>query len=70
MARAIGDTSFRELRAACLDWLRHWYLTANVWRWRAYSRRALSRMEQRALRDIGITEAERNLECRKQFWRE
>lgn len=40
-----------------------------LWHERARQRRALARLDDRLLRDIGITRAEANREINKPFWR-
>ena len=40
-----------------------------LWYRRARTRAQLARLEAAALRDIGVTEAERRAECRLWFWR-
>lgn len=40
------------------------------WRRRARSRAALAQLGPHLLRDVGITPAERLVECRKRFWQE
>lgn len=43
--------------------------TLDRWRSNVHSRRTLARLDQRLLRDCGITEAERQAELAKPFWR-
>ncbi|HKW55695.1 MAG TPA: DUF1127 domain-containing protein [Stellaceae bacterium] len=41
-----------------------------TWRRRAQSRTQLAHLDQRELRDIGLTPAEAARECAKPFWRD
>jgi uncharacterized protein YjiS (DUF1127 family) len=43
--------------------------TLSVWQRRIISRHQLARLDARLLADAGITEAQRNAELRKPFWR-
>jgi uncharacterized protein YjiS (DUF1127 family) len=43
--------------------------TARTWRARARSRRVLLTLDERMLRDIGITRYDARIEARKPFWR-
>jgi uncharacterized protein YjiS (DUF1127 family) len=47
-------------------------LSARLRRWRARvrERRSLAAMDERLLRDIGITRLDRARECAKPFWRD
>jgi uncharacterized protein YjiS (DUF1127 family) len=40
------------------------------WRWREKGRLELARLDERMLRDIGLTRAEADNEIKKPFWRE
>ncbi len=40
-----------------------------LWRERAQQRQALASLDERLLRDIGITRSQAALECNKPFWR-
>lgn len=40
-----------------------------LWRERARQRRQLATLDERALRDIGITRLDQRRECAKPFWR-
>ncbi len=42
----------------------------NTWRRRARERRELSTLDQRALRDLGLSPSEVNFEANKPFWRD
>jgi uncharacterized protein YjiS (DUF1127 family) len=42
----------------------------DVWRQRSRDRRELARMDQRSLRDLGLTPHDALYEARKPFWRE
>ncbi len=44
--------------------------SVSAWRFRARSRRQLSRMDDHQLRDIGLNRAIRDAEVGKPFWRE
>lgn len=43
--------------------------TLKRWRANAYSRKTLAKLDERLLADCGITEAQRQLELSKPFWR-
>lgn len=43
--------------------------TLALWRQRARQRRALAQLDDRTLRDIGITRLDAARECEKPFWR-
>lgn len=43
--------------------------TLKRWRANAYSRKNLAKLDERLLADCGITEAQRQLELSKPFWR-
>ena len=43
--------------------------TARIWRRRARTRHALSRLDADRLRDVGITHTEAKREAEKPFWR-
>ena len=40
----------------------------SLWRHRLDSRRHLATLDARALADVGLTDAERRMECEKWFW--
>jgi uncharacterized protein YjiS (DUF1127 family) len=44
--------------------------TLHVWRERVRARHELSRLDERSLRDIGLTAANREFLVNKPFWRE
>jgi uncharacterized protein YjiS (DUF1127 family) len=44
--------------------------TLHVWRERVHARNELSRLDERSLRDIGLTAADREFLVNKPFWRE
>src|SRR4051794_36856783 len=44
--------------------------TLHVWRERVRARNELSRLDERSLRDIGLTAADREFLVNKPFWRE
>ena len=49
----------------------HWVIdTFRTWRWRAHERAQLSRLDDRMLRDIGLSRADREFLVNKPFWRE
>ena len=39
------------------------------WRWRARTRHQLAQLDTYGLKDIGLTESDRRIECAKPFWR-
>jgi uncharacterized protein YjiS (DUF1127 family) len=41
-----------------------------TWRRRLKTRRQLRKLDARLLDDVGVSEAERQQECAKRFWRE
>ena len=45
-------------------------ITLHVWRERVRARNELSRLDERSLRDIGLTPADRDFLVNKPFWRE
>jgi len=60
-------TSEREIRRAALR-----AIATRIGRWwsRARERRALAQLDERQLRDVGLTLADARRECAKPFWRE
>ena len=52
-----------------LDLLRHTFAALREWRRRAHGRTALARLDDRMLRDIGLTRADALREIDKPFWR-
>jgi uncharacterized protein YjiS (DUF1127 family) len=40
-----------------------------TWRWRVAQRDALMKLDDRLLKDIGVSHAEAECEARKPFWR-
>lgn len=44
--------------------------TVATWRQRLYERAALQSLDDRLLRDVGLTRADVWHECRKKFWEE
>lgn len=51
------------------SYLRQALALFEVWRQRLSDRRALAQMDERALRDIGVTRCDALYEARKPFWR-
>ncbi|MDT8925372.1 DUF1127 domain-containing protein [Pseudomonas taiwanensis] len=43
--------------------------TLNRWRYNVHNRRTLAQLDARLLRDCGISEADRQAELSKPFWR-
>lgn len=60
-----GDNGKSISRRSCLPNLVH---TLTVWRKRIQERRQLAALDERMLRDIGLTRADAFQECRKHFW--
>ncbi|MBD8089056.1 DUF1127 domain-containing protein [Pseudomonas fluorescens] len=52
----------QSIRPSILSTLKRWY--TNI-----HNRHALARLDERLLRDCGITESDRQLEISKPFWR-
>jgi len=69
-----ASLSRRERRHAALDALSDaalWVLaTLRQWRRRSRDRAELATLDHRMLRDIGLTEGEREFLANKPFWRE
>lgn len=65
-ARADG----RRLMQAVFDGFARFNRTMATWKMREHTRRQLARADYRILRDIGISEADRFIECNKNFWEE
>jgi uncharacterized protein YjiS (DUF1127 family) len=57
-------------RARRVPWLAVARQCMSGWRERSRSRRSLRDLDERMLRDIGLTPADVERECRKPFWRE
>jgi uncharacterized protein YjiS (DUF1127 family) len=51
------------------SYLRRALALFEVWRQRLSDRRALAQMDERSLRDIGVTRCDALYEARKPFWR-
>lgn len=60
----------RRWTRALSDRLARFTRTMETWRRRERSRRDLAAADFRILRDIGISEADRFIECNKHFWEE
>jgi uncharacterized protein YjiS (DUF1127 family) len=73
--RSIAMSSFAQRRAAARLPRESESLVARIrralvaWHRRACSRAQLAQLDDRALRDIGLTRAEAAMECAKPFWR-
>jgi uncharacterized protein YjiS (DUF1127 family) len=52
------------------SYLRRTLALFDIWRQRFRDRRALALMDERSLRDIGLTRYDAFYEARKPFWRE
>ena len=63
------DAGFGRLVVAALRLARDGFATLGLWRERAQQRRALAELDDRLLRDIGLTRMEVKFESRKPFWR-
>jgi len=65
-----------QARPAVREWsrpasyLRRALALADIWRQRLRGRRALALMDERSLRDLGLTRYDAFYEARKPFWRE
>lgn len=79
VSTAAAGRGFHEFRRrarapASRYWLRHgWHRvldTLREWRHRSRSRAVLAALDDRMLRDIGVTRAEAWCEAAKPFWRE
>jgi uncharacterized protein YjiS (DUF1127 family) len=61
-------------RPLARDWLsgaaRRAISTLRLWRWRVRGRNELARLDERLLKDIGLTPADREFLVNKPFWRE
>ncbi len=58
-----------ELNRAFVEMFREMFATMRVWQQRNQQRRQLGFLSERELRDIGVSEAQRDAEMRKPFWR-
>lgn len=65
-ARADG----RRLVQVLFDGIARFNRTMETWKMREHTRRQLARADYRILQDIGISEADRFIECNKHFWEE
>jgi len=52
------------------SYLRRVLVLAEIWRQRLRGRQALALMDERSLRDLGLTRYDAFYEARKLFWRE
>ena len=72
LARARGDPHAAPAAPSNRAW-RQWALqaidTLLVWQERSRQRRALARLDDHFLRDVGISRADVAAECNKPFWR-
>jgi uncharacterized protein YjiS (DUF1127 family) len=60
----------RRRRNAAGDVVSRVFATLREWRRRAHDRAELARLDDRMLRDIGITRADAEFRSNKPFWRE
>ena len=58
-----------ELNRAFAEMFRRMFDTMRVWQQRSQQRRQLGFLSERDLRDIGVSEARRDAEMRKPFWK-
>ena len=68
--RRIGPFSHHRKRRAASDVAGLVLTTFREWRRRAHGRAELARLDDRMLRDIGITRADAEFLSNKPFWRE
>jgi len=68
--RRIGAFSHPRERRAASDVMGRVFATFREWRRRARDRAELARLDDRMLRDIGITRADSEFLSNKPFWRE
>jgi uncharacterized protein YjiS (DUF1127 family) len=52
-----------------IAWLRSAIAVLKLWHERGRQRRTLAGLDDRCLRDLGITRYDAEVECRKPFWR-
>jgi uncharacterized protein YjiS (DUF1127 family) len=70
MARIPRETPWQGSSRRLRDFLRGVYATVGEWRRRKNSRLELARLDERMLRDIGLTRIDVDYEINKPFWRE
>jgi uncharacterized protein YjiS (DUF1127 family) len=68
--RRIGRFSHHRKRRAASDVAGRVLATFREWRRRAHDRAELARLDDRMLRDIGVTRADAEFLINKPFWRE
>jgi uncharacterized protein YjiS (DUF1127 family) len=73
MIEALSQTPDAGLRPVCLAALaaraRRFRALLALWRARTRERRMLAALDERLLRDIGVTRLDAAYECDKPFWR-
>jgi uncharacterized protein YjiS (DUF1127 family) len=52
-----------------IAWLQNAIAVLKLWHERGQQRRALAGLDERFLRDLGITRCDADVECSKPFWR-
>jgi len=67
---SIPERTAEQQRERPESYLRRTLALAEIWRERLRGRRALALMDERSLRDIGLTPYDASYEARKLFWRE
>ena len=68
--RRPGTQRRQDALDALSDAARWVMATVQLWRWRIRGRNELARLDDRMLKDIGLTHAERQFLVNKPFWRE
>ena len=68
--RRIGALSHHQGRTAASDLAGRLVATFREWRRRAHGRAELAKLDDKMLRDIGITRADAEFLSNKPFWRE
>jgi uncharacterized protein YjiS (DUF1127 family) len=67
---ALPARSAAQERERPASYLRRALILLGIWRKRLRDRRELALMDERSLRDIGLTRHDAFYEARKPFWRE